>query len=104
MKTNKKVEAAYGEAMAAMDALHAANMALFEATDVAKTQGTFNAEAAEKARQAVIDANEYRIAAYGKWDAAEAELHAEECTNQEAALHGRECLASSSRSRDGGWQ
>jgi len=83
MRTNDKVEAAYGEAMAAMDALHAANMALFEATDVAKTQGTFDADAAEKARQGVVAANEWKVAAYAKWDAAEAELHAEECTNQE---------------------
>lgn len=79
MKTNDKVTEAYGEAMAAMDALHAANMALFETTDIAKTQGTFDADAVEKARQAVIAANECKIAAYAKWDAAEAELH----TNQE---------------------
>jgi len=74
MKTNAKTTAAYNRAMAAMDALGDANMALFEETEIAKTRGTFDAEKAKAARKAVFDATEEMVTAYADWDAAEEEL------------------------------
>ena len=74
MKTNEKTTAAYNRAMAAMDALGDANMALFEATEIARTRGVFDSAKAVAARKVVFDATEEKISAYEAWDAAEAEL------------------------------